>query len=258
MTKKIIFFDIDGTLLDHDKKLPSSTEQAIKLLREKGHEVAIATGRSPFMFKQLCERLDIDTYVSFNGQYVVTRNKVIYKQPLHIEALQSLTNYASTNKHPIVYMSHEDMRTNVEYHPHIEECIRTLKFDHPIFDPTYFKEREIYQSLLFCTDEEEASYIDNFGQFRFVRWHKLSTDILPVGGSKAKGIETIINQLGFSHEQVYAFGDALNDIEMLRFVKNSVAMGNAPHLVKKAAKHVTKDVSEDGIAYGLEVLGLLK
>ena len=49
MTQKIIFFDIDGTLYDHDKKLPASTKKAVLQLQEKGYEVAIATGRAPFM-----------------------------------------------------------------------------------------------------------------------------------------------------------------------------------------------------------------
>jgi len=80
--RKIIFFDIDGTLLDHDKKLPASTKKAVQLLKEQGHEVAIATGRAPFMFKDLREELDIQTYISFNGQYIVLNGEVLYKNPV--------------------------------------------------------------------------------------------------------------------------------------------------------------------------------
>ena len=54
---KIVFFDIDGTLLDHDKKLPNSTRVAIKQLQENGVFVAIATGRAPFMFESLRKEL---------------------------------------------------------------------------------------------------------------------------------------------------------------------------------------------------------
>lgn len=161
MTKKLIFFDIDGTLLDQDKNLPSSTEQAIKLLKGKGHEIAIATSRSPFMFKELRKQLEIDTYVSINDQYVVVKDKVTYKNPLSKHALQSLTDVATINEHPIVYMGTENMKTNVEYHPHIEESIGTLKLDHPTYEPSYFEKQEIYQSLLFCTDKEESPYILN-------------------------------------------------------------------------------------------------
>jgi hydroxymethylpyrimidine pyrophosphatase-like HAD family hydrolase len=91
-----------------------------------------------------------------------------------------------------------------------------------------------------------------------VRWHPLSTDVLPSGGSKARGIREIIDRLGFTSEDVYAFGDGLNDIEMLRFAGNGIAMGNAPGAVKRAVKYVTEDVNNNGISHGLELVGLLK
>lgn len=260
MDKKIIFFDLDGTLLDQNKQIPNSARQAIQALKEKGHEVAIATGRAPFMFKKLRDELEIHTYVSFTGQYVVVNNEVIYQKPFPKEMLKLLIDFSSSNQHPLLYMGHEDMKTSIEYHPYIEESIATLKLDHsgPTYNPAYFEECNIYQLQLFCTKDEELPYATSFEQFRFIRWHPYSIDVLSAGESKAKGITFIMNKLGFTREQVYAFGDNLNDIEMLQSVGNGVAMGNAPDSVKKVAKHVTKDVNEDGIAYGLELVGLLK
>lgn len=254
----MIFFDIDGTLLNEDKELPSSTKEAIAYLKKAGHQVAIATGRAPFMFQDLREELGIDTYVSFNGQYVVVDGEVIYKNPLPTETLKLLLDFAKKNEHSLVFMDHEDMRSSIEYDPFIEESIGTLKIDHPKHDQTYLNDREIYQTLLFCNQAAEQPYIHAFNQFQFVRWHPVSTDILPAGGSKAKGIEKMISHLGLASDQIYAFGDGLNDIEMLTFVKNSVAMGNAHDEVKKVAKHVTKHVNEDGILHGLQLVGLLK
>lgn len=258
MTKKIIFFDIDGTLLDHDKRLPDSAKQAIKTLKEKGHEVAIATGRAPFMFEDLREELDIQTFVSYNGQYVVLKGEVIHSTPLNKEALHYLTDMAVANNHPIVYMDHEDMKANVPHHDYIFESMSTLKTGKfPTHDPDYFKEREMYQALLFCLDQEEGFYEREFKHFDFVRWHPLSVDVLPVGGSKAKGIEKLTEKLGFGKEDVFAFGDGLNDVEMLKTVNNSIAMGNAHEMAKQAAKHITKSVDEDGILHGLRMVGLL-
>lgn len=258
MTRKIIFFDIDGTLLDHDKQLPRSTKQAIQALKEKGHEVAIATGRAPFMFADLRKELNIQTFVSYNGQYVVLNNEVIYTNPLNKEALQSLTDVAVSNGHPIVYMDHEDMKANVYHHDYIVESIDTLKIEKfPTHDPHYFKERETYQSLLFCQEREEELYGEEFKQFDFVRWHPVSVDVVPAGGSKAKGIEKIIKKMGFEKDSIFAFGDGLNDVEMLKAIHNSVAMGNAHDLAKKAAKYITKSVDEDGILHGLRMVGLL-
>lgn len=257
--RSVIFFDIDGTLLNRDKKLPRSAKEAVFQLKERGHEVAIATGRAPFMFEDLREELEIDTYISYNGQYVVLNGKVVYSNPLNLASLEKLTETALLRKHPVVYMDHEDMKANVPDHRYITESITTLKIGRlPSYDPHYYKGREVYQGLLFCAEGEEKPYEEEYRDFDFIRWHPFSVDIIPGGGSKAKGVETIADKLGFPPERRYAFGDGLNDIEMLQAVPNSVAMGNAVEEVKKAAKYVTKSSDEDGIVYGLQLVGLLQ
>lgn len=256
--QSVIFFDIDGTLLNSNKKLPISTKEAIFQLKEQGHVVTIATGRAPFMFDELRKELEIDTFVSYNGQYVVLNGEVLYTNPLKISALEKLTKAAILNHHPIVFMDHEDMKANVPEHSYIKESIDTLKIGRfPSHDPLYYKGRELYQSLLFCPEGEEKQYEQEFHDFDFIRWHPVSVDILPKGGSKAKGIEKIVKKLGFPEDRQYAFGDGPNDLEMLRTVKNSVAMGNAEEKVKEAAKFVTRSVDDDGIFYGLKKVGLL-
>lgn len=256
--QSIIFFDIDGTLLNDDKKIPPLTKKALFQLKEKGHKVAIATGRAPFMFENLREELEIDTYVSYNGQFVVLNGEVIYTNPLKKESLQKLTDTALENNHPIVYMDHEDMKANVPEHKFITESINSLKIDQfPTHDPQYFKGRDLYQMLLFCSEGEERQYEEHYGEFDFIRWHPVSVDVLPEGGSKAKGIQKIVDELGIPKNRQYAFGDGLNDIEMLSTIENSVAMGNAREETKKVARYITKSVDEDGIMHGLKKLGLL-
>ncbi|MNH24318.1 putative phosphatase [compost metagenome] len=82
-------------------------------------------------------------------------------------------------------------------------------------------------------------------------------DVLPGNGSKANGIAQMIKALGVAKEDVYAFGDGLNDLEMLSFVGHGIAMGNAEDEVKAAASYVTSHVSENGIYEGLKLVGLL-
>ncbi|GAE28461.1 hydrolase [Halalkalibacter wakoensis JCM 9140] len=256
--KSIVFFDIDGTLLDHDKKLPVTAREAVFALKELGHEVAIATGRAPFMFADLRKELGIDTFVSYNGQYVVLRGEEIYKKPLDQRALLALTELAVTKDHPVVYMDHEDMKANVSQHDYITESMDSLKIEQVVtHDPLYYQNRDIYQSLLFLKSGEEKLYENQFSEFDFVRWHPLSIDVIPAGGSKAIGIEKITSALNIGEQHQYAFGDGLNDIEMLTQIKNSVAMGNAHPDAKAAASFVTRSVDEDGIVEGLKQVGLL-
>lgn len=255
--QSVIFFDIDGTLLDHEKQLPSSTKEAIQELKRQGHIVAIATGRGPFMYKDLRDELGINTYVSYNGQYVVVEGEEVYGNPLDKTALKRLSENALANEHPLVYMDPNYMKASVPEHPSITESISTLKVAMPSHDPHYYENNNLYQTLLFCTEEEEKQYVDAFPEFDFIRWHRVSMDVLPRGGSKAIGIEKAVEKLQIPAERVYAFGDGPNDLEMLSSVHNSVAMGNGVDEVKKLAKYVTKPVDEDGILYGLKMVGLL-
>lgn len=258
LDKSVIFFDIDGTLLDEEKKLPTSTKEAIFQLKELGHIVAIATGRAPFMFEELREELDIHTYVCFNGQLVVVDDQIIYTNPLNNQALQSLTLLAEEKNHPIIYIDLYGMKANVPHHDFIAESMDSLQLTvQATHDPDYFRDKEIFQSLLFCRELEEEVYERNFKDFQFVRWHPLSVDVDPFGGTKAKGIEKVMENLGCAKEQLFAFGDGLNDIDMLSFVPNSVAMGNGEALAKQTAKYITKSACQDGIAHGLKMVGLL-
>lgn len=256
----IIFFDIDGTLLtEGDKLLPPSTKDAIFQLKKLGHEVAIATGRAPFMFEDIRKELEIDTYVCYNGQYVVYKGEVIYANPLKASSLEELTQFALDRDHPIVFMNHESMKANVpEDHDYIQESINSLKSVHyPTHDPAFYKGREIYQALLFNTAGEEKQYEKAFEDFQFVRWHDKSVDILPANGSKANGIKKLLAYTDYPDEKQYAFGDGLNDIEMLTEVQNSVAMGNGQPEAKAAARYITRPVNNDGILHGLKMVGLL-
>jgi Cof subfamily protein (haloacid dehalogenase superfamily) len=206
--KKLIFFDIDGTLLDHDKKLPINTVKAINELKSLGHYVAIATGRAPFMFKDIRTELSISSYIGFNGQYVVTEDAPLYKNPLKKSTLQKLHEQTEESGHPLVFMDAATMKASVTNHPHIQESLGTLNFTHPEVDPHYYKENDVYQTLLFCEKGDESSYLEGYSDFDFIRWHQFATDVLPTGGSKAKGIEIVMKKLGYNRNDVIAFGNA--------------------------------------------------
>ncbi|MDF2606928.1 MAG: haloacid dehalogenase-like family hydrolase [Bacillales bacterium] len=255
--KPIVFFDLDGTLLNENKEIPKTAIDAIKKLKEKGVFVALATGRAPYMFYEIRKMLEIDTFVSFNGQYVVHKNEVIFKNPLNSIELDKISECALKSGIPVAFMTHEQTKANMEYHPHMAESLGTLKHYLPPFDPKFHLNNEIYQSLLFVSSENEHLFINNYKEFNFIRWHNYSVDIVPNGGSKAKGIEKVIEMLGSSINDVYAFGDGLNDIEMLETVGTGIAMGNAHENLKKVANHITFHVDEDGIYKGLKHFNLI-
>ncbi|WP_318504959.1 Cof-type HAD-IIB family hydrolase [Bacillus sp. T3] len=254
---KIVFFDIDGTLLDHDKKLPMKTKMAIQQLKQNGVFVAIATGRAPFMFEGLRKELDVDSFVGYNGQYVVFENEVVYTNPLNHNEIVRLDQESKRNGHPLVFMDENTMKSSVAHHMYIEESMGSLKFVHPEQDSSFYYNKEILQVMIFMEEKDENLYNGLYPDFKLVRWHPYSVDVMPLGGSKAEGIQQLVKRLGFKMEDVYAFGDGLNDLEMLETVGTGVAMGNAVNELKEKAKFITKDVAEDGIWHGLKELELI-
>lgn len=98
MSKQIVFFDIDNTLLNSKKELPRSTREAIQQLKKNDIEVAFATGRPPFMFNELRKELNIENYISYSGQYVVMNDEVIYKNTIDEDEVSRLWNIAMKKK----------------------------------------------------------------------------------------------------------------------------------------------------------------
>lgn len=254
---KLLLLDIDGTLLNSHKELPESAKAALVQARANGHELAIATGRAPFMFKELREELEISTFISFNGQYIVHQQQPVHKEALNSDTLQSIYDYAEMRNHPIVFMNEVKMVSSIDYHPDIDESIKSLKFQHPPVEEGFQEENEIYQALIFCEKQEEQQYRDHFQTVDFVRWHRVSCDILPQGGTKASGIERLIKLTGHALEDTIAFGDGLNDLQMMEKAGFSVAMENGHSDTKAVASYIAGHVDEDGLAKAFKHLGLI-
>jgi len=248
--KKIVFFDIDDTLLDRKRKLPTTTIDSIKQLQQKGIKTVIATARPPFLFETLRKELNIESYISFNGQYVVHDGEVIYDNPLNHEQLHAIYESSSAYDFPMGFVSESEMCATRDNHPYVKQSI--LLETYPRVDQTFHKTENVYQALLYCKVGKESSIKESHPEFYFQRWHPLSCDIIPKGASKAVGVQKILERENVRLEQSYAFGDGINDLEMFAEVGNSIAMGNAIEELKLAASYVTEDVENDGIMKGLQ------
>lgn len=257
LMKKILFFDVDGTLYNSEKQLPHSAKEAIIAARANGYEIAIATGRAPYMIEELREELNIDTYVTLNGQYVVYKGEVIFTDGLSNKRLEELVTFSSAQGHPVVFIDDKQMIASMPEHEGVRCSLETLQCPYPQVEPDYYKKNPVYQTLLFIREEEEAEYVKAFPDVQLVRWHAEVCDVLPLGGSKARGIQKLIGKLGMTMEDTIAFGDGLNDIEMLQEAGIGVAMGNGHIEAKKVADMQAPHVDEDGLAAAMKELGLV-
>lgn len=258
MTYKIAFFDIDGTLVNEEKQIPQDTIDAIRELQASGVEAVIATGRAPYFFRPIAEQLDIDSFVSLNGAYAVYKGKTIFQNPIPSTDLEALVDLAAKNNHSLVFEGESAFYSNSESHPHMIAAVSSLRVDLPGYDPDFWKKENVYQVFLHCEASEEHLYDQKVPDLRLIRWHNTAMDVLTSTGSKAQGIEAMLKLLAIKPEEAIAFGDGLNDKEMLQVVGLGVAMGNSHEELKPFADYITTHVNDNGIRNGLRYAGLIK
>ncbi len=266
MEIKVAFFDVDGTIVDNHSTrdqlfdmdlVPASTIEAIRLLKENGITPFIATGRSPFMIEDLLDGLGIDSYICTNGQYAVMNREVMYEAPYSSELLDKIVTVAKKYHVPLLWMPTHHYVLSGENQEVLLEALDNMNLPYPIIETDLEKpDYKIYQMVAGVTKEEEHIF-ESIEEVRVVRWQPNGIDLLPKVGSKATAIEVILNKLGLKPENAIAFGDGLNDIEMLQKVGCGVAMGNAHEELKKHANYVAKPVYEDGIYKACKELGLI-
>ena len=257
MKNKILFFDIDGTILDHNKDIPNGVEESLKKARDNGHEIVISTGRSPFTAQSVLDRLKIDSFVCYNGQIVQFKGELLHKGIVEREELTRLTEFANERKQPVVYMDSHEMVSSFPDHQDVFDSISTLKMSFPRFAEDFYLTNDIHQALIFCSLEQQKEYEQAFPNLKFVRWHRVSCDVLPKGISKARGMDILLKHIGRGPDDAIAFGDGLNDIEIFFLHGTSVAMGNCVEELKEHATFVTDHVSESGLTNAMKKLSLI-
>lgn len=258
MTQKLIAFDIDGTLLTSSGEVLPSTKEALHLLRENGHLVTIATGRSYFLAKRIIEDLAFENYLLVNGAAAFLDHQQVVKEVLAPQAFKDFVTFSSQQNIEVSYQNlYEIHRFHKEVKTPIEEAMASFRAAVPPFDPTFHLTHEIYQGIAYYPVTQDSLFENRFPEFDLVRWHPYGVDVLPKGNSKAKGLLKMATAAKIPVEDVLVFGDGLNDREMLAAAGTGIAMGNAGDDVKQHANLITDTNNENGIYNALKKLALI-
>ena len=249
---KIVFFDIDGTLISQQHMY--ITEEVISeftRLQDKGIKICIATGRhsSEIEHLRLDQQFPFDAYVTLNGNYCYQKGHVIYSNPIPKEDVENCVSYVEEHHLGCLFVEHDYMYVNriTDIFRKIQELVGA---DEPIIDSSSRAlTKDIYQISPFFIDQELQGMMDQMPHAKATSWHPLGYDVIHREGGKHIGIKHVLDYFGFTAEEAMAFGDGENDIDMLDFVKHSVVMGNAHDRVKEHAEFVTKDVDHQGIEH---------
>lgn len=244
---KAIFFDIDGTLVSfRTHSIPSSTSVALNKLRQKGIKLFIASGRQFGLINNLGQE-HFDGYVTINGALTLVDNKIINHTPIprtDIDAVNQIL--CSDKKFPCIFVTEKEILSNYTNND-VEEIKQLINFPNIPVGNIKDNTDDVYQLIAFFRKEQEEEIMCKLPNCTTARWHPLFADVIASGVSKVTGIESVCKHFGIKQEEVMAFGDGGNDIEMLQWAGVGVAMGNANDEVKQIADFVTTSVDEDGI-----------
>ena len=260
----VIFFDIDGTIVD-DKthEIPASAIRSVEKLVENGHIPIINTGRAYFQVDRRVTRMAFRGFACGCGMEVLLDGKwlVRVKPPaqlrrksVEISRKYGMCSFYETQDggilldgahsvHPIMSREVERLREAGfpihELMPGQEpDFLKFVTFQGPEGDVSGFKkELEADYTII---DRENAMY-----------------ELVLKGYSKAAGMERILKQLNLGPENTLAIGDSTNDLPMFRLAKHTVCMGGGMDQVKQMCEYVTATVMDDGIEKALKHYGLI-
>jgi len=258
MNKKYLFFDLDGTLIDHSlNKVRPKTIEALQLLKENGHEVFIATGRPPSLLYGVDKELGIDSYIASNGSIVKFHGEFIYRKPIEKTVVDRLVQYAYSNKIDVGFESIDDYVVNSRFTDLVDRFSDKFHLHYPEEKLNYHTDNEIYQMVLFYNLDDYKKFELEFPELWFNFSNEYGLDINSKGGLKELGIQALMDILNIDKSDIIAVGDGRNDIGMIEFAGTGIAMGNSHQSVKDAADIVCDDIVNDGLYYILKDLKLI-
>lgn len=258
---KAIFFDIDGTLINittGQTQMRPAVRTAIESLRAAGHHTFIASGRPyAYLDPELAVSGAFDGFVLMNGAAVMLGGEVIYDEPLPKATVQEIAALCEENGIEYVLEGLHEVYLKPE-HKHMEQFYTDIDISLSRFVRDYDLEQVDVYKLEFYSKAPGGSGVFD----RLLNWqgltglmdpyHKKNMELYASAVTKGSGICRALEFLGIPRAQSYAFGDGLNDMEMMEVVGTSLVMGNARPQLKEKADHIVPSVDEDGVAVGIE------
>ena len=276
---KIIFIDVDGTLVDYENHLPESAVKAIRTARENGHKVYICTGRSKAEVYPPLWEIGLDGMIGGNGSYVESEGVVVMHQLITLEQCKHIVDWLHERKLEFYLESNNGLFASEHFEEEGEPVIQEYSKRKGKANADKITVREVFPDMIFGgelyrDDVNKVSFIlrsyqdhlDSIQEFPDLQpgtWGgkgeiALFGDLGVKDITKAHAIDQLLNYLGAKREDTIAFGDAKVDIPMLEYCHIGVAMGNGGNEIKAMADYITDDVDQDGLYHAFVHFGLIK
>lgn len=269
MSYKLICIDMDGTLLNDEKKISKEDLKAIKKAHDKGVKIAVCTGRLFASAKYYGELLEVKIpIISSNGAYIREKDKDLVLHEVALDAekctrIQSIVEkyefhtyfekyneVISKNGFPKKH-GYRAMNKNLPHDKKIkltnsEDIIKTLKK----------MENKILKCITMSNNNNEIEMVRKellgIDGIEIASSGKDNIEIMSNGVSKGKAIQMLAEFYNISYEEVMCIGDSENDLSMIKYAGMGIAMGNGCEIVKQAAQFITDINNNSGVAKVIE------
>lgn len=275
---KIVFLDIDGTLIDYETKISESAVKAIKEARENNNEVYVCTGRTKPKIPLDKWNIKVDGIIAGNGGYIEDNGIVVFDKSFSKDELKEIIHWLD-NKGLSYYVEGNTKNVASKYfNDRVKETINEYtKLDNleivddqtvrDFFPDLIFNDEVIQDDILkvnFILDSynDYLEAKEKFPQFEVSTWGgkgetALFGDIGVSDISKGKAIKQLIDYKDAEMKNTIGFGDSKVDIPMLEACAFGVAMGNGSEEIKEIADYITDNVEDDGIYKAFKNLDLI-
>lgn len=274
---KIVFIDVDGTLVNYSGHIPESAVTAVQQAREAGHLVIPVTGRSKSEGFREIAGIGIDGFIGGNGSYVELNDSVIFEQTLSLAECSAVVDWLNDRGIDFYLEANSGLYGSTNFADGALPAIRAYSAGKGMGDVAALTTNSIFPDMIYDAD----LYRDDVNKISFVLRDyqdflaaKVAFPHLKAGtwggrGSsalfgdfgvadidKANAIGILLNHIGADRADTIAIGDAAVDIPMMEYCGQAVAMGNSPDEVKAIADYITTDVDRDGLANAFQYLEL--
>ena len=277
MEQKVIFLDVDGTLIDYEGKLPVSAREAVIQARKNGHLVYICTGCSKAEIDAKHWDFELDGMIGGNGCYVESHGEVIVHNSLTVEECAHFIKWCEERDMAFRLECNSGMYISEGYEPRSRKARleyargkgAALPDDYivpmnPAMIPGGNIPRDDCNKTAFVlrTYQDFKDAYEEFQPLKVDTWggkgeHALYGAVGVANVDKAVSIHQLLDYLGKDAKDAIGFGDAKVDIPMFECCGYSVAMGNSGQECLDAADYITDDINEDGLYNAFKYLKLI-
>lgn len=261
---KLMIFDVDGTLYDlNNHEIPNSCVEAIRQAKANGVLFAIATGRPHYGLGKAIMQLNPDYILAVNGAMLIDQHQTILSQHhLTQEDVAEIIEFCRCHQAGLCWKFAD--RYVIAQHPNKIDWLEgqmNSDIDRHVFTFCLQLDNHFPTQPLSASVHVQAQFVRQFAdhpRLSFLRYSETGYDVVLKQINKGVGVQELRESLHLKKDELVAFGDNFNDIEMMQQVGTKIAMGNAVDELKDIADFVTTSTNQDGIAHGLHYLGLIK